>query len=126
MKQNYLTKKQITKIKKKARKYKKLFDKITKVLNEDKEMNISKLYDFIHDEFKDYENVKGILFQFTDIKNEPPCVVITTTKNKEYCIYSNFKLIIKELDEYDDVVDEKIKQFDDIDLLRYELQGLLV
>ena len=33
MKQNYLTKKQIRKIKKKARKYKKLFDKITEVLN---------------------------------------------------------------------------------------------
>lgn len=36
MKQNYLTKKQIKKIKKKARKYKKLYGKITKVLNEDK------------------------------------------------------------------------------------------
>lgn len=36
MKQNYLTKKQITKIKKKARKYKKLYEKITKVLDEDK------------------------------------------------------------------------------------------
>ena len=36
MKRNYLTKRQIRKIKKKARKYKKLFDKITKVLNEKK------------------------------------------------------------------------------------------
>ena len=34
MKRNYLTKKQIRKIKKKARKYKKLYDKTTKVLND--------------------------------------------------------------------------------------------
>ena len=88
-------------------------------------MSIKELYNFIYDEFKDYENVKGVFFQVTDIKNELPCVVITT-KNKEYCIYPNLKLMIKELDEYDDVVDEKMKQFDDIDLLRYELQRLLV
>ena len=101
-------------------------NKKSQALNEDKAMSIKELYNFIYDEFKDYENVKGVFFQVTDIKNDPPCIVITTTKNKEYCIYSNLKLIIKELDEYDDVVDEKMKQFDDIDLLRYELQRLLV
>ena len=36
MKRNYLTKKQIRKIKKKARKYKELYDKITKVLDNEK------------------------------------------------------------------------------------------
>lgn len=35
MKQNYLTKKQIRKIKKKARKYADLFDEITKILNKE-------------------------------------------------------------------------------------------
>ncbi|MDO6994617.1 hypothetical protein Q5M87_11430 [Brachyspira innocens] len=52
MKQNYLSKKQIRKIKKKARKYADLFDEITKVLNEDKEMDIRELSNLI-DELKD-------------------------------------------------------------------------
>lgn len=89
-------------------------------------MSIDELFDSIKDEFKNYKSVKKICFQITDIKNEPPCVVIETIKNKEYWINTDLKLIIKELDEYDDIIEEEIKQFNDMDFLRWELQVLLI
>ena len=96
MKQNYLTKKQITKIKKKARKYADLFDEITKILNEDKEMDIRELSNLI-DELKDLKgedlyknNIKEISTMLgVDIK-----IVYKAPYQKEGMIFSGIGCIM--------------------------------
>lgn len=84
-------------------------------------MNIKELFDFICDEFNKYEEVKFITTKFTE-SGKPPCVYIET-KNKRFFIYKDFTLIIGSYDNR--IYKEEVRQFDDIDFLRWELQGLL-
>lgn len=86
-------------------------------------MHIKELFDFIYDEFKNYENVEGIAINNMNSKLDYIVEhIMLSTHNVNYLIQADLYLMIMPKEA---IQNFEVKHFDDIDMLRYELQGLL-
>ena len=119
MKQNYLTKKEIESIKKKAEKYADLFDEITYVLSEEKMNYIIDLDECINKLKDDNELDLSIKAHLLHLKNKE-------LENKMHDIalqlYNNYTRKDKILDKY--VLNEYNRYYDEISQIEYQIKDI--